>query len=187
MQLFFQVFLWASMSSRNKKSESEEVEELLRAAEDDVSLKLSLNSHMARGSSTQFIDPDLDQRFQALRSKQTPPRKPKGLDLDNQATSTTDESDDLLTRFAALKSSLPAYSSASSSAKQHVVVEDEEDHDDEVEKVIKWAIDAARLDPSPPSGTDDDDDSDDNTTDEEDDGENSDDDFNRGHRKAKRK
>uniref|UniRef100_A0A3Q7EKB1 Uncharacterized protein n=1 Tax=Solanum lycopersicum TaxID=4081 RepID=A0A3Q7EKB1_SOLLC len=107
------------MSSRNKKSESEEVEELLRAAEDDVSLKLSLNSHMARGSSTQFIDPDLDQRFQALRSKQTPPRKPKGLDLDNQATSTTDESDDLLTRFAALKSSLPAYSSASSSAKQH--------------------------------------------------------------------
>ncbi|XP_006347993.1 probable DNA-directed RNA polymerase subunit delta isoform X1 [Solanum tuberosum] len=171
------------MSSRNKKSESEEVEELLRAAEDDVSLKLSLNSHMARGSSTQFIDPDLDQRFQALRSKQTPPKKPisqKG--LDNQATSTTDESDDLLTRFAALKSSLPA----SSSAKQHAVVEDEDDDDDEVEKVIKWAIDAARLDPSPPSGTDDDDD-DDNTTDEEDDGENSDDDFNRGHRKAKRK
>ncbi|KAH0766152.1 hypothetical protein KY285_002023 [Solanum tuberosum] len=171
------------MSSRNKKSESEEVEELLRAAEDDVSLKLSLNSHMARGSSTQFIDPDLDQRFQALRSKQTPPKKPisqKG--FDNQATSTTDESDDLLTRFAALKSSLPA----SSSAKQHAVVEDEEDDDDEVEKVIKWAIDAARLDPSPPSGTDDDDD-DDNTTDEEDEGENSDDDFNRGHRKAKRK
>ncbi|KAL3348727.1 hypothetical protein AABB24_022082 [Solanum stoloniferum] len=176
------------MSSRNKKSESEEVEELLRAAEDDVSLKLNLNSHMARGSSTQFMDPDLDQRFQALRSKQTPQKKPisqKG--LDNQATSTTDESDDLLTRFAALKSLLPAYSSASSSAKQHVVVEDEEDDDDdEVEKVIKWAIDAARLDPSPPSGTDDDDD-DNNTTDEEDEGENSDDDFNRGHRKAKRK
>ncbi|KAK4738503.1 hypothetical protein R3W88_002200 [Solanum pinnatisectum] len=173
------------MSSRNKKSQSEEVEELLRAAEDDVSLKLNLNSHMARGSSTQFIDPDLDQRFQALRSKQTPQKKPisqKG--LDNQATLTTDESDDLLTRFAALKSSLPAYSSASSSAKQHAMVED--DDDDEVEKVIKWAIDAARLDPSPPSGTDDDDD-DNNTTDEEDEGENSDDDFNRGHRKAKRK
>ncbi|XP_049414392.1 uncharacterized protein LOC125877110 [Solanum stenotomum] len=173
------------MNSRNRKSESEEVEELLRAAEDDVSLKLSLNSHMARGSSTQFIDPDLDQRFQALRSKQTPPKKPisqKGLvNQPPSATSPTDESDDLLTRFASLKSSLPSYSSASSSAKQHAVVEDD---DDEVEKVIKWAIDAARLDPSPPSGTDDDDE---NTTDEEDEGENSDDDFNRGHRKAKRK
>ncbi|WMV11120.1 hypothetical protein MTR67_004505 [Solanum verrucosum] len=176
------------MNSRNRKSELEEVEELLRAAEDDVSLKLSLNSHMARGSSTQFIDPDLDQRFQALRSKQTPPKKPisqKGLvNQPPSATSPTDESDDLLTRFASLKSSLPSYSSASSSAKQHAVVEDEEDDDDEVEKVIKWAIDAARLDPSPPSGTDDDDE---NTTDEEDEGENSDDDFNRGHRKAKRK
>ncbi|XP_055815063.1 uncharacterized protein LOC129884810 [Solanum dulcamara] len=163
--------------SRNKKSESEEVEELLRAAEDDVFLKLSLNSHMARGSSTQFIDPDLDQRFQVLRSKQTPPKKTISKQgLDNQPPS-----DDLLTRFAALKSSLPAYSSSSSSAKQQAEAEAVvEDDDDEVEKVIKWAIDAARLDPSP-DGDDDDDDDDDSTIDE-DDGENSDDD-----RKATRK
>nr|XP_009763300.1 PREDICTED: uncharacterized protein LOC104215240 [Nicotiana sylvestris] len=92
---------------RKKKAEDDEVEELLRAAEDDVFLKLCLNSHMARGSSTQFIDPDLDQRFRAPKSK-----------------------------FAALKSSLPAYSS---SANQQVAEENEED-DDEVEKVIKWAM-----------------------------------------------
>ncbi|PHU25104.1 hypothetical protein BC332_03436 [Capsicum chinense] len=142
------------MEKRNKRTESEEVEDLLRAAEDDVFLKLSVNSHMARGSSAQFIDPDLDQRFQALKSKKITPKKSQ----DNQ----TPSADDLLTRFAALKSSLPSYSSASSSA-----VENEENDDDEVEKVIKWAIDAARLDPSPPSGTDDDDD--DISTDEDED------------------
>ncbi|KAJ8546507.1 hypothetical protein K7X08_032384 [Anisodus acutangulus] len=160
--------------SRGKKSESDEVEELLRAAEDDVFLKLSVDSHMARGSS---IDPDLDQRFQALRSKKNPTVSQQGMGLDKQPPSAM-ESDDLFTRFAALKSSLPAYSSASSSA----VVENEEDDDDEVEKVIKWAIDAARLDPSPSSGTDDD-----NSTDEEEEDENSDDDSKRRQRKAKRK
>ncbi|XP_059278817.1 uncharacterized protein LOC132032997 [Lycium ferocissimum] len=170
--------------SRGKKTESEEVEELLRAAEDDVSLKLSLNSHMARGSSTQFIDPQLDQRFQALRSKKTPKKTPisqQGIGLVKQppSASTAMDSDDLFTRFAALKSSLPAYSSASSSA----VEKEEGDDDDEVEKVIKWAIDAARLDPSPPSETDDD--NDESSTDVED--ENSDDDSKRRQRKAKRK
>ncbi|XP_009602530.1 uncharacterized protein LOC107823874 [Nicotiana tabacum] len=129
---------------RKKKTEDDEVEELLRAAEDDVFLKLSLNSHMARGSSsTQFIDPDLDQRFRALKSKTKNP-------IPQQPRSTSTASDvNLFPRFAALKSSLPAYSS-----------ENEED-DDEVEKVIKWAIDAARLDPSPPSDTDEDENSED--------------------------
>lgn len=132
---------------RKKKTEDDEVEELLRAAEDDVFLKLSLNSHMARGSSTQFIDPDLDQRFRALKSKQTPKTKNP---IPQQPCSTSTASDvNLFPRFAALKSSLPAYSS-----------ENEED-DDEVEKVIKWAIDAARLDPSPPSDTDEDENSED--------------------------
>ncbi|XP_060193426.1 uncharacterized protein LOC132622779 [Lycium barbarum] len=173
--------------SRGKKTESEEVEELLRAAEDDVSLKLSLNSHMARGSSTQFIDPQLDQRFQALRSKKTPKKTPisqQGLGLVKQppSASTSTDSDDLFTRFAALKSSLPTYSSASSSA-----VEKEEDDDDEVEKVIKWAIDAARLDPSPPSETDDDDDDDDESSTDVEEDENSEDDSKRRQRKAKRK
>lgn len=136
---------------RKKKAEDDEVEELLRAAEDDVFLKLSLNSHMARGSSTQFIDPDLDQRFRALKSKTKNP-------IPQQPRSTSTASDvNLFPRFAALKSSLPAYSS---SANQQAAEENEED-DDEVEKVIKWAIDAARLDPSPPSDTDEDENSED--------------------------
>lgn len=169
------------MSRGNKKRESDEVEELLRAAEDDVFLKLSLNSHMARGSSTPFIDPDLDQRFQALRSKKTPQKNHISQQgLDNQPPSAS--TDDLFTRFAALKSSLPAYSSSSSSAKQQqTAVENEEDDDDEVDMVIKWAMDAARLDPSLTSGTDDD-----ISTDEDED-ENSEHDFKRRHRKAKRK
>lgn len=169
------------MSRGNKKRESDEVEELLRAAEDDVFLKLSLNSHMARSSSTQFIDPDLDQRFQALRSKKTPQKNPiSQQSLDNQPPSAS--ADDLFTRFAALKSSLPAYSSSSSSAKQQqTAVENEEDDDDEVDKVIKWAVDAARLDPSLSSGTDDD------ISSDEDEDENSEHDFKRRHRKAKRK
>lgn len=138
-----------------KKTEADEVEELLRAAEDDVFLKLSLNSHMARGSSTQFIDPDLDQRFRALKSKQTPKTKNP---IPQQLRSTSTPSDDnLFSRFAALKSSLPAYSS---SANQQAAEED----DDEVEKVIKWAIDAARLDPSPPSDTDEDENSEDDVS-----------------------
>ncbi|KAM7490786.1 hypothetical protein LguiA_033707 [Lonicera macranthoides] len=62
------------MSGRKKKTEKEEdeVEELLRAAEDSMLLKLSINSHMSRGSSSTIIDPDLDCRFQALRFKPNP-------------------------------------------------------------------------------------------------------------------
>nr|XP_009798742.1 PREDICTED: uncharacterized protein LOC104244923 [Nicotiana sylvestris] len=140
---------------RKKKAENDEVEEQLQAAEDDVFLKLSLNSHMARGSSTQFIDPDLDQRFRALKSKQTPKIKNP---IPQQPCSTSTASDvNLFPKFAALKSSLPAYSS---SANQQAAEENEE-ADDEVEKVIKRAIDAARLDPSPPSDTDEDENSED--------------------------
>ncbi|CAN0909007.1 hypothetical protein LINGRAHAP2_LOCUS25588 [Linum grandiflorum] len=39
-------------------------------------------------------------------------------------------------------------------------VDDEADEEDEVEKIIRWAKDAARLDPSPPSDSDDSDDGD---------------------------
>ena len=50
--------------------------------------------------------------------------------------------------------------------------DDSAGEEDEVEKVIKWAIDVARLDRSPPSDSDDDaaSDADDVSDDEEDDG-----------------
>lgn len=159
------------MSNSGKKaSDDDEVEQLLRAAHDDVLLKLSVNSHTARGSSAAAIDPDLDRRFQALKKpqkltkhddsmKKTPKeanigggglKPPKEADAGASAAA----DDDLFTRFAALKNSIPSNSS------NFTRDEEEEDEEDEVEKVIRWATDAARLDPSPPSDDDDDDDDD---------------------------
>lgn len=170
-------------------SKDDEVDDLLRAAHDDVLIKLSLNSHIAHLGTSSSIDPDLDSRFQALKARQS---KSKSSKLDaSQVTivsekknpekvlRTFDESDDLFARFAALKgSSLPSLPSHPSSAAD-VGGRDEvrqlvnDDGEDEVEKVIKWAIDAARLDPSPPSdsdteegGVDDDDLSDDSDDDD---------------------
>ncbi|KAL8535739.1 hypothetical protein ACS0TY_011393 [Phlomoides rotata] len=148
------------MSNSGKKAaEEDEVEQLLRAAQDDVLLKLSINSHVARATA---INPDLDRRFQALK-------KPQKLDDDSTTrvppkmdTGAADD-DDLSARFAALKNSLPSHSHTRKNEKKSDESEDvtEEEEDDEVEKVIKWAIDAARLDPSPPSDDDDDDSDDD--------------------------
>jgi hypothetical protein len=58
--------------------------------------------------------------------------------------------DDLSTRFAALKASSSSSSFIiAASASLHDAVAD-----DEVEKLIRWAKDAARLDSSPPSDDD---------------------------------
>ncbi|GMI74744.1 positive regulator of SKD1 [Hibiscus trionum] len=83
--------------------------------------------------------------------------------------------DDLSARFAALKASLSSSSSnptiASTTNEVRIGLEKsdgEVDEEDEVERVIQWAKDAARLDPSPASDDDDDligSDSDDNETD----------------------
>ncbi|KAM7463257.1 hypothetical protein LguiA_031378 [Lonicera macranthoides] len=160
------------MSGRKKKTEKaeDEVEELLRAAEDSMLLKLSVNSHMSRGSSSTIIDPDLDRRFQALRykpnhsSKSNPnpqlPNPPPSIssvptDLNLNSDYNPQGGDDLFARFTALKSSIPAHSSSPSLNEQQKKFEDGDDDDeDEVEKLIRWAVDAARLDPSPPSDTD---------------------------------
>lgn len=188
-----------SSSSNGKKkkkdtaaaeSKDEQIDELLRAAQDDMLLKLSLNSHMARSSQFSGIDPDLESRFHALKKPHQPKSKPKS-NLDAATTriggekKNPDQSDDLFARFAALKGSLPSYSTSSSAAsavgignisdqvqQQQQVLMDDDNEEDEVEKVIKWAIDAARLDPSPPSDSDDDDHSDDHSDDEGDDTDN---------------
>lgn len=146
-----------------KKQQREEkggVEELLQAAADEMVLKLSVNSHMARGVSPKpnynydCIPSDLDRRFQALKS--TVPTAPS-----SQSTAAV-VGDDLSARFAALKASLS--SSAASEAKRHPLdnhhhhhgdEDEDDDDDDEVQKLIRWAKDAARLDPSPPSDDDD--------------------------------
>ncbi|KAL0446642.1 UNVERIFIED_CONTAM: hypothetical protein Slati_1792100 [Sesamum latifolium] len=156
------------MSNPGKKATvDDEVEQLLRAAQDDVLLKLNVNSHMARASASAAIDPDFDRRFQALRK----PQKPTKLDDSTKRPHTKVETgdskdgaaaeDDLFARFAALKNSLPSYNKNESRSNfpADVSVNEqatEEESEDEVDKVIKWAIDAARLDPSPPSDDDDD-------------------------------
>lgn len=148
-------------------SKDDEVDDLLRAAHDDVLIKLSLNSHIAHLGTSSSIDPDLDSRFQALKARQS---KSKSSKLDaSQVTIvsekknpekvllTVDESDDLFARFAALKgSSLPSHPSSAADVGGRDEVQQlvNDDGEDEVEKVIKWAIDAARLDPSPPSDSD---------------------------------
>ncbi|KAL1568738.1 hypothetical protein AAHA92_00313 [Salvia divinorum] len=159
------------MSNLGKKAtDDDDVEQLLREAHDDVLLKFSVNSHTARGSAAAAIDPDLDRRFQALKKPQKLTKK-----RDDSLKKTPKEADapaaddDLYSRFAALKTSLP---SNSSNFTRNEVVEEQEDDEDEVEKLIRWATDAARLDPSPPSEDDDceDDSSNDDDDDDEDDG-----------------
>ncbi|RVW51257.1 hypothetical protein CK203_075423 [Vitis vinifera] len=99
-------------NQKNKKTEGDEVEELLRAAEDELLLNLSLNSHMSRTPQEPHLDADHD---------------------------------DLLARFAALKGSI---SEATATAADG---DDDDDEEDEVDKVIRWAMDAARLENSPPT------------------------------------
>uniref|UniRef100_A0A1J3IG32 Uncharacterized protein n=1 Tax=Noccaea caerulescens TaxID=107243 RepID=A0A1J3IG32_NOCCA len=150
--------------------EDDEVEQLLQAAQDEMILKLSVNSHIS-SSKPDKLDPDLHSRFLALRSR---PSQKKKKDQNPQARSSPPKSkdveetpDDIMLRFAALKSSLPSSSSSSSVSPSVRLPGDEIGEDAEVEKLIQWAIDAARLDPSPPSDDDDDDDNQSSDNDDE--------------------
>lgn len=156
------------MSNARKKSthEDDEVQQLLRAAQDDLLLKLSVDSHMARASSSSrtSVDPDLERRFQALKSKPqntstsaVSTTRTIDDDRDQVKVNTTNnigglEADDLFARFAALKGSIPSHNRKNDIDSSEIVSrekeEESDDEVDEVEKVIKWAIDAARLDPS---------------------------------------
>ncbi|CAN8274054.1 unnamed protein product [Cochlearia groenlandica] len=148
---------------RGKKKEEDEVEEMLKAAQDEMILKLSVDSHHRSRSGIDYLDPDLHSRFLSLKSQtsatkkdqirrtRSPPQKSKDVVVEEE-----ESTEDLMARFSSLKkTSLP-----SSSVSPSVNLRDgigEDDEDDEVEKLIQWAIDAARLDPSPPSDDDDDD------------------------------
>ncbi|XP_034199686.1 uncharacterized protein LOC117614873 [Prunus dulcis] len=168
-----------------KETERDEVEELLQAAQDDMLLKLSLNSHLSRGVS--LDDADIGRRFEALKMKTVITGAAPGAGAEpaaaaassvsksNSSSIQVDEElkavlgDDLSTRFAALKASIPMPSSDAavrSSASSYYEIHNDNDDEDEVEKLIRWAKDAARLDPSPPS--DDDDDQDKSESDDDD-------------------
>lgn len=161
---------------KKAQSEAKEVEELLQAAQDELLLKLSLDSHMSRVSPN-YIDSDLDRRFQALKksrpSSSSVVPQSQSQSQEHKSTDNNSNNSDLSARFAALKAKGSSSSSAAvgvgAGPSSNILYEEEEDdEDDEVEKLIRWAKDAARLDPSPPSDDDDDQDDDD---DEEDDDE----------------
>ncbi|KAK6146609.1 hypothetical protein DH2020_020478 [Rehmannia glutinosa] len=139
------------MSNSGKKTtDQDEVEQLLRAAQDDMLLKLNLNSHMARASASAAIDPDLDRRFQALKKPQKPAKVddsmkkvPKRMDTGDNKVDGAAADDDLFARFAALKNSIPSHNRnehnksdfpSEGSVNQQVT---EEESEDEVEKGAK--------------------------------------------------
>ncbi|KNA16608.1 hypothetical protein SOVF_087740 [Spinacia oleracea] len=181
-----------SRNKKNIKDENDEVEELLRAAEDAALLKMNLNSHTVHPSPSD-LHPDLEQRFRDLKSGSKSKAKQESMTRKMPQPQPSQvpkevEEDDLLSRFAALKASLPRPSPSISCSLMGAETSDklaggslggeaniDDDEEDEVEKVIRWAMDAARLDPSPSSDdeeieddTKSDDDSDDNETSDED-------------------
>lgn len=145
--------------TKTKKRETDEVDELLQAAQDDMLLSLSVDSYISRLS---VVDADVDRRFQALKlktgaeagaaSKSSSNSNSNSIQVEEELKAVL--GDDLSTRFAALKAASSSSSAIiAASASLHDAVADDED--DEVEKLIRWAKDAARLDPSPPSDDDD--------------------------------
>ncbi|KAM7261082.1 hypothetical protein ACFE04_026557 [Oxalis oulophora] len=111
---------------KNKKSttssisiSNDDVDQLLQATQDELVLKLAVDSHMSRVA-PDYLNSDLDRRFNALKSSITVPLQPKkpsssSIKLNNNVVD-DDESkaaiddDDLSARFAALKASLPSSS-----------------------------------------------------------------------------
>ncbi|KAI3843504.1 hypothetical protein MKX03_016213 [Papaver bracteatum] len=136
-----------------------DVDELIKAAQDELLLKLSINSH----TTTNNLDLDLLHRFQALKSNN---KKPSSVPSSSSKTTTAEsvssevslpkknEGLDLDSRFNALKNKSGGSATTAEIGRLGLNDGDQSDggdEDDEVEKLIRWAKDAARLDPSPPS------------------------------------
>ncbi|KAK8945323.1 hypothetical protein KSP40_PGU011187 [Platanthera guangdongensis] len=146
-------------------AEASEVDEMLRAAEDELLMEVHVASHTISSS----LDSDLARRFEALKSPRLPPH-PKASQAIPPPQSSTPESkglenrdrihedaanDDLMARFAALKAPTRNLQPMSNPISNHVDFSADEEMDDgdeiskkEAEKVMQWAMDAARLDPS---------------------------------------
>ncbi|CAM8954782.1 unnamed protein product [Rhodiola kirilowii] len=166
----------------NRKAEDrtiDDVEELLKATEDELLLDLSVGSHMSKVAPS-YIDSDLNRRFQALKkpssasvssssskpmiSKSTPPPQKS---VSEKSIDCGSDGDDLLARFAALKGSRHS-SAIAVGGIEELGQRNQVGDSDEVERIIQWAKDAARLDPSPPTDSDDSDNFQPSDVDEED-------------------
>ncbi|XP_061949384.1 nonsense-mediated mRNA decay protein 2 [Populus nigra] len=164
------------MSNRKKpiaaKNEEEEdpVDQLLQSAQDELLLKLSVDSHMSRVS-PDYLLPDLDRRFQALKSRPTTTAIQSSTIISKSRPSKSQDDvdpDDLFARFTALKAPNNTTSSSTVSGPSGFDQGGDEDEEDEVEKIIRWAKDSSRLDHSPPSDEDEDEDEDDDDDDDDD-------------------
>ncbi|KAG0502144.1 hypothetical protein HPP92_002216 [Vanilla planifolia] len=149
-----------------------EVEEMLRAAEDELLLGLRVGSHTISSSSSS-LDSDLTRRFEALKSPCVPPNRKSTTSRSRPSESrrkpllgtyrdAIDEAD-LMARFAALKGPIrsdsplqPAPAADLIKDREDSVVDDESEDGEgeggvskkEVDQVMQWAMDSARLDPS---------------------------------------
>ncbi|CAO2168019.1 unnamed protein product [Urochloa humidicola] len=146
--------------------EEAEVEALLRAAQDAVLLKLQANSHLISSTSASAsvpapagpldgaaaaadpLEDDLARRFNALKSRAAAPApKSGGAGAAAAAAGGSGGMDELEARFAALKG---VAAGVGSEKEARVKLEDlggeSSDEESEVDKVMRWAMDAARLD-----------------------------------------
>ncbi|XP_058082815.1 uncharacterized protein LOC131230827 [Magnolia sinica] len=160
-----------STRKKGRKDESsKEVEELLSAAEDQMLLNISTGSHITRNTS---LDSDLVRRLEALKTPSSstgitrvPPMKDRERVV--VVSAVVDEElqrilgEDLSARFSALKGT----SSSREFQARPKKLDDDDDNVDvdddgvskEVDKLMQWAMDEARLNPSMSSDDDDDDD-----------------------------
>ncbi|XP_044439821.1 nucleolin [Triticum aestivum] len=140
-----------SGGGRKPVGDDAEVEALLRAAQDAVLLKLQANSHLVSSSSSAAsnplaldegpgpLDDDLARRLDALRSRPAAPKRPGAA-----PAPAAGGMDEMEVRFAALKGA--AVCPEKETRVRLEDLEGESDEEDEVEKVMRWAMDAARLD-----------------------------------------
>ncbi|XP_008797173.2 nucleolin [Phoenix dactylifera] len=200
-----------------------DVEALLRAAQDDLLLKLRVDSHpisshpsssfSASSAASAGLNPDLVHRLEALKSNPPPspaappPPPSKPAEKGAVAAAATEGGDDewgrilgvdLAARFAALKGSSSGHNpgfqrpdlvpNLGDSNDEAGAVTDGDDgaSEKEVEKVMQWAMDAARLDPLK-SDKDGDDDVDGVNTDDDDEKEEEEEDLNEKKRKEMNK
>ncbi|CAI0416425.1 unnamed protein product [Linum tenue] len=122
-------------------------------------LKLSVDSHISKTpNGSDSLPSDLRRRLDALKSvpASTSSAALKSASASSSAVASAGQSqDDLMARFDALKVKGRSGSGADLTGSGGFCTVDEDDEEDEVEKIIRWAKDAARLDPSPPSDDDD--------------------------------
>ncbi|GAU33013.1 hypothetical protein TSUD_358800 [Trifolium subterraneum] len=117
---------------KEQKKEEDEVEQMLRAAQDEILLNLSINSHLSRpspssSSTISNLDPDsdldLERRFQALKTKS---KEQQPLDIS--------------ARFDALKNKSNNSGNAAAvtfSASEKYEESDEEDEEVQIQKLLR--------------------------------------------------